>query len=319
MKRFFIIFSLLFLTSNAVWAVEQTATVDKSTSSVETKTSTSQVKETTDTLTVFSTDNKFFGLKNKNGDIIVNPIYRKVIRLGQNAWLIQKKNYKFGLMDCEGKILVEPKYIHAERLFDTWVKLGNEADYGIYDQYGKVIVPPKFHGIEPLFGQKFLTVKNFKYGIYDANGKMLLDNTCQFIYMPSQTTMRIKYNNSWFEIEKISNEEAIALPDDAVRRIDNDSFRITELLANTGVGAGYSVVTTADYTLKIFSSISTAYEETIDELLLSQGIETVSILMKATWLPKFPVVFFKKYCNNLFYPDGGPLSDVRETLLEQMK
>ena len=74
MKRFFIIFSLLFLTSNAVWAVEQTATVDKSTSSVETKTSTSQVKETTDTLTVFSTDNKFFGLKNKNGDIIVNPI-----------------------------------------------------------------------------------------------------------------------------------------------------------------------------------------------------------------------------------------------------
>lgn len=316
MKRILILFSLLFLTSNSVFAVEQTTTP------IETKTLTETVSasnETTDTLKVFSTDNKFFGLKNSKDEITVNPIYRKVIRLGKNAWLIQKKNYKFGLIDCTGKILVEPKYTHAERLFDTWVKLGNESDYGIYDQYGKAIVPPKFHGIEPLFGRKFLTVKNFKYGIYSADGKMLMDNKCQFIYMPSPTTMRIKYNNSWFEIEKISTEEAIALPDDAVKRIDDEAFRITELLANTGVGAGYSVVTTADYTLKIFSSISIAYEETIDELLLSQGLDTVSILMKASWLPKFPFVFVKKYCNNLVQPDGGPLSDVRETLLEQMK
>lgn len=316
MKRILILFSLLFLTSNTVFAVEQISSENTKT---QTENISSATSETTDTLTVFSEDNKFFGLKNKNGEITVKPVYRKVIRLGQNAWLIQKKNYKFGLMDCTGKILVEPKYIHAERLFDTWVKLGNESDYGIYDQYGNIVVPPKFHGIEPLFGRKFLTVKNFKYGIYSADGKMLLDNKCQFIYMPSPTTMRIKYNNSWFEIEKISTEEAIALPDDAVKRIDDEAFRITELLANTGVGAGYSVVTTADYTLKIFSSISIAYEETIDELLLSQGLDTVSILMKASWLPKFPFVFAKKYCNNLVQPDGGPLSDVRETLLEQMK
>lgn len=316
MKRVFILIFLLFLTSCSVFAVE---TQNDNLKQSKPEVVATKSAETTDTLTVFTKDNKFFGLKNSKDEIIVNPIYRKVIRLGKNAWLIQKKNYKFGLMDCDGKILVEPKYIHAERLFDTWVKLGNESDYGIYDEYGKTIIPPKFHGIEPLFGRKFLTVKNFKYGVYDENGKVLIDNVCQFIYMPSPTTMRIKYNNSWFEVEKISNEEAIALPDDAVRRIENDSFRITELLANTGVGAGYSVVTTADYTLKIFSSISTAYEETIDELLLSQGIETISILMKATWLPKFPFVFFKKYCNKLFYPDGGPLSDVRETLLEQMK
>ena len=316
MKRVFILISLLFLTSCSVFAVE---TQNDNLKQSKPEVVATKSAETTDTLTVFTKDNKFFGLKNSKDEIIVNPIYRKVIRLGKNAWLIQKKNYKFGLMDCDGKILVEPKYIHAERLFDTWVKLGNESDYGIYDEYGKTIIPPKFYGIEPLFGKKFLTVKNFKYGVYDENGKVLIDNVCQFIYMPSPTTMRIKYNNSWFEVEKISNEEAIALPDDAVRRIENDSFRITELLANTGVGAGYSVVTTADYTLKIFSSISTAYEETIDELLLSQGIETISILMKATWLPKFPFVFFKKYCNKLFYPDGGPLSDVRETLLEQMK
>lgn len=313
MKRILILFSLFLLTSNAVLSEEVKTTISQTTTAV------SETKETTNTLKVFTTDNKLFGIKKQDESIIVKPIYRKVIRLGQNAWLIQKKNYKFGLIDCEGKILVEPKYTHAERLFDKWVKLGNENDYGIYDQYGKIIVPPKFNGIEPLFGGKFLTIKNFKYGIYSIDGKMLLDNKCQFIYMPSPTTTRIKYNNSWFEIEKISTEEAIALPEDAIKRIDDETFRITEILANTGVGAGYSVITTADYTLKILSSISNAYEQTIDELLLSQGLDTISILMKASWLPKFPFVFAKKYCNSLFQPDSGPLSDVRESLLEQMK
>lgn len=316
MIRIFILISLLFLTSDFACAVEQNSSLTEQT----TKSASVSVSEnTTDTLTVYSENNKFFGIKNQNGEIVVNPIYKKIIRLGQNAWLIQKKNNKFGLMDCEGKILVEPKYSHAERILDTWVKLGNESDYGIYDQYGTAIVPPKFHNVEPLFGRKFLTVKNFKYGIYNADGKVLMENKCQYIYMPSPSTMRIKYNNAWFEIEKISEEEAIALPDDAVKRINDEAFRITELLANTGVGAGYSVVTTADYTLKVLSSLSVAYEDTIDELLLSQGIETVSILMKATWIPKFPFVFVKKYCNNLVQPDGGPLADVRENLLEQIK
>ena len=71
--------------------------------------------------------------------------------------------------------------------------------------------------------------------------------------------------------------------------------------------------------LKIFATISPAYEETIDDLMLSQGAETVSIFIKLSWIPKFPFVYAKKYYNNLIAPNKGPLANVRNELKEQLK
>lgn len=273
---------------------------------------------TTSNLTVFSENNKY-GLKNDKNEVIVKPEYKKLIRLGQSSWIIQKKN-RFGLIDCEGNYLVAPKYLHVERLFNKWVKLGNEKDYGIYDETGKIIVPPVYNSIEPLFGFRFLTYKNYKYGIYNSKGEMLLDNEYDYIYMPNPKTMRIKYDDKWYEIEKITNEEAIKLPEDTVKvSLDGETFKVTNIFINTGVGAGYSVVTATDYLLKIFSTISPAYEETIDDLMLSQGAETVSIFIKLSWIPKFPFVYAKKYYNNLIAPNKGPLANVRNELKEQLK
>jgi hypothetical protein len=300
MKKFLFIGLLILLTSNCGYCATDSS-------------------YTTSNLTVFTKDNKYFGLKDSSDKEVVAPVYKKLIRLGTHAWIIQKHN-KYGLMDCNGNILVQPKYLHVERLFDTWVKLGNERDYGLYDEYGKIIIPPKFNNIEPLFGKKFLTYRNFKYGIYNEKGEMILDNICEFIYMPNPKTVRIKYDNQWFEAEKITTEDALKLSEeDNVQNVDDSTFKITKIFTNTGVGAGYSDVTTADYTLKALSSLSNAYEETIDELLLSQGVETVSIFMKVSWLPKFPIVFIKKYYNNIVKPNNGPLAETREKLLNQIK
>ena len=274
----------------------------------------------TNNLKVFESKNHdYYGLKNSNDEIILDADFRKLIRLGESAWIIQKKNYKFGLIDCEGNILVEPKYSHVERLFDKWVKLGNEKDYGIYDAEGKIIVPPKFNAIEPLFGGRFLTYKNYKYGSYSNTGEEILPNKYDFIYMPNFKTLRIKYKNNWYEAEQISNEDALFIEDGTIKEVEGDTFKVTQLVKNTGFGAGYGIVTATDYTLKIFSSVSEAYEETIDELMLSKGVETINILAKFSWIPKFPVVFAKKYYSNIVEPDNSPLSEVRNEIKEQMK
>ncbi len=274
---------------------------------------------TTENMTVYSSKN-LYGLKDKSDNIIVEARYKKIIRLGKSAWIVQKKNNKFGLIDCSGNYLVKAKYSHVERLFDKWVKLGNEKDYGLYDETGKVIIPPEFTSIEPLFGMKFLTCKKYKYGVYNSQGKMLLDNEYDFIYNPTPKILRIKYNGNWYDIEKITEEEAINLPEGAVKvRFDDNDFKITQIFINTGIGTGYSVVTAADYMLKVLSTISTAYESTIDELMLSQGAETVSIFMKLSWIPKFPFVYAKKYYNNLITPNSGPLSDIREDIKNKFK
>ena len=275
---------------------------------------------TTNEIKVYESDNhKYYGLKISDDDIITKPEYRKLIRLGKTSWIFQKKNYKFGLMDCEGNYIVEPKYTHAERLFDKWVKLGNDKDYGLYDAEGKAIIPPEFSAIEPLFGKKFLTYKNYKYGIYSENGEELLPNKYDFIYMPTTKILRIKEGTTWYEIELSASDDSIVLPDIALKELEDDSLDLTKMVKNTGVGAGYGIITATDYTLKLFSAVSNAYEETIDELMLSKGVETISVLAKFSWLPKFPFVYVKKYYENYREPDNSPLSGIRNDLKEQMK
>ena len=268
---------------------------------------------------VISKDNKYYGLATSDGSVIVEAKYKKVIKLGNNAWIIQNKANKFGLMDNKGKILVPIKFRHAERLFDKWVKLGNDGDYGIYDEKGAVVVPPEFKAIEPLFGGKFLTYKNYKYGIYSNTGEKILNNEYDLIYMPSPKITRIKKGNDFIEVERITEKEAKELKNEEIKKYNDEHFKITHLFKNTGYSAGYSVLTATDYTLKAFSSVSRAYEDTIDELMLSQGVDTVSIFMKLNWIPRFPIIYAKKYGSNLMHPNEGPLAEIRNELKEQIK
>ena len=266
-------------------------------------------------VTVFSEKNKF-GLKDNFGNIIADADYKKIIRLGETSWIIQKGN-RFGLMDCDGNILIKPKYRHAERVLGEFIKLGNDNDYGIYNQYGEIVVKPVYTKIDLLFGGMFLTYKDFKYGVVDFEGKPLLENKFDDIYMPKPNIMRIEYNGKWYEIEQVP-ADTLTLPADIQHIKENENFKITEVLANPLPATGYSVVTATDYFIKLFSSISPAYEQTIDELMLSQGADTITIFTKATWIPKFPFTYAKKYYINLRTPNNGPLSDVKKKLKNEM-
>ena len=164
-----------------------------------------------------------------------------------------------------------------------------------------------------------VTYKNYKYGIYSSSGEEILPNEYDFIYMPDFKTLRIKYKNTWYEAEQISQKDALFIEDDKIKKVEEDTFKVTQLVKNTGFSAGYGVVTATDYTLKIFSSVSEAYEETIDELMLSKGVETINILAKFSWIPKFPIVFAQKYYSNIIEPDNSPLSEVRNEIKEQIK
>lgn len=298
MKRILIIFLILICTQSITLSAENTYKVSD--------------------LTVYNLNNKY-GLKDKSDKVVVYAKYKKLIRLGENAWIVQEKN-KFGIIDCNGNYLIKPKYTHVERIFGRFAKLGNEKDYGLYNDKGEAVIPPEFTSIDPLFGGRFLTCKNYKYGIYNNKGDLVLDNDFDFIYMPNPKTLRIQYKGNWYEIESITPNEAIKLPDNSVQfNMDNQDFKMTQVFINTGIGTGYTVVTATDYLLKIFASISPAYEQTIDDLMLSQGAETVSIFVKLGWIPKFPFVYAKKYYNNLITPNKGPLANVRNELKEQLK
>lgn len=270
-------------------------------------------------IVVFSNEKgNLFGLKAKNSDeIIVDAKYKKLIRLGNSSWIINQKN-KYGLIDCSGEILVEPKYRHVDRMLGKYVKLGNENSYGVYNEKGENIIPNEYMSVDMLFGEMFLIKKNYKYGVTDKNGKIILNTIFDDIYMPKPNIMRIEYNGQWYEIEQIAGGE-IVLPEDVKNIKENSDFRVTEFVKAPITASGYSAVTFTDYFLKLFSSISPSHEETIDELMFSQGADTVNIFIKCTWLPKYPFTFAKKYYHNIRTPNNGPLSNVKNDLKKKLE
>lgn len=301
MKRFVVILGCLLLTNNMNIAQE-----------IE------QTKISGRDLTTFS-QNERWGFKDKSGNIIVEPIYKKLIRLGDSSWIVQNKRNKFGLIDNCGNVIVPIKYNHADRLVTKFAKFGNTYDYGVYDEYGNTIVEPKFSKIDILYGKMFLTYKNYKYGIVGFDGKTILENEFEDIFMPKPNVMRIKYQGRWIELEQV-NADTLTLPADAKHNLaTKEDLDLRNIVVNTGVVSGYSVLTFSDYVIKLFSSISPAHEDTVDELMLSQGADTMNIFMKLTWLPKYPFVYVRKYYENVRNPNNGPLTDIRDELKQQIK
>ena len=265
---------------------------------------------------VYSNDSGKFGLKNENNNIITEADYKKLIRLGDNAFIALKRS-KYGLISKDGTELVKFKYTHAARLLGKYVKFKNGKGFGLYDEYGKTIIPQEQDTIDLLFGGMFLVSKDYKFGVRDKDGNILIDYVCDDIYMPKPNIMRVKYNGEWYEIEQVK-AETLTLPEDIKNIKSDQTFKITKLVTSPGAASKYSLVTATDYTLKIFSSISPAYEATIDELMLSQGAEAISIFMKIGWLPKFPIVYTKNYFKILRNPDNGPLSGVKDSIKQEL-
>lgn len=265
----------------------------------------------------FCNDKNLWGIKYDKENILIEPQYKKLIILGKDSYIVQKKS-KFGLVDSQNNILVPIKYIQAERVLGKFLKLGTGSKYGIYNDEGKEIIPVEYSSINLLFGGMFLTCKDYKFGIIDFNGNIILENKFDDIYMPDKSTMRIKYNGKWYELEQISGE-TLTLPKDIQTVKTDKNIAIYEILEHPTTAAGYSVVTLTDYFIKLFSSISPAHEKTIDSLMLSQGADAVSIYFKFSWLPKYPVIFAKNYYSTIKNPNSGPLSEVKFDLKQKMQ
>lgn len=300
MKKFFIILSLFLIGMNTAFAEDIQDAVLTSVS-----------------VEIFSEKNKF-GLKSETGEVLVKPVFKKLIKIGDSAWICQKGN-KFGLIDKSGNYLVGPKYHYADRIFGKYAKLGNGKDYGLYNENGYAVIKPEYTSIEPLWGGMFLTCKNYKYGVLNAEGKELLANKFDNIYMPERKKMRVKYEGQWYELGELSSEH-IEIPDDVIKvTYEGKEITITKIVTNPVAASGYSAVAATNYFLKVFSAMSPSYEKTIDDLMYSQGADAVNIIMNFSWIPKFPYTYAKNYYNNIKAPNNGPLSDIRDELKNHIR
>ena len=285
MKKMFLILSVLFFSFNCAFAIE-------------------------DFVSTYSEDG-LFGLTS-GVKKITEAKYKKLIRLKDSSWLFLQKN-KYGIMNNEGQILVEPKFSQAYRYAGRFAKLGNRGLYTLYDENANIIIPLEYSSIDILYGKMFLVEKKYKYGLISYNGDIILAPVADDIYMPKPNILKIQYDGIWYEIEH-KRKDTLELPADFTELASDDGVKITQIIQNPIASAGLGVVSAGDYFIKLFSSISPAYEQTIDELIFNKGADGASALIKCSWLLKFPFVYGKNYINNLAAPNNGPLSDVKANL-----
>jgi len=261
------------------------------------------------TTEVYQEKNKF-GLM-RDGEKITEAKYTKLIRLKDSSYLFCLRG-KYGIISSDGEILVEPNFRQAQRFIGKFAKLGKSGKYALFDENGDIIIDREYSSIDILYGRMFLVGKNYKYGLISFDGDIILAPVAQDIYMPEKNILKIKYDGNWYEIKQKQGE--MNLPEDILFAVNNDNFKIIQLIENPVVSAGYGVISVSDYFIKLFSSISPAYEETIDELLFDYGADTVGILLHPMWIIKFPLTYSKNYFNTLKASNNGPLSDVKTNL-----
>ena len=271
-------------------------------------------------VTVFE-EHKKFGLKNEQ-DIVVKAKYKKLVRLGTSSWIMQD-GIKFGIINNDGNVIVEPKYNQAERVLGKYVKFRKGSKYCLLNEYGENILindenkEEFFNSIDLLYGGLIVTSKNYKYGLSSFNGKTRLENVFDDIYMPDKDTLVLVYGNKSMEFNHL-NETNLSLFNLAFAGLENTNLTLSDITTSPLATTGYYGITFTDYVLKLFSSISPAYEQTIDELMFSQGADTVSVIMKLTWLPMFPFVYAKNYYNYFKNPSSGPLNKAKKNLRKQI-
>ena len=272
-------------------------------------------------VTAYSQNSKF-GLKDGN-DIITEAKYKKLVRLGESSWIMQDGT-KFGIIDDSGNVLIKSEYNQAERVAGRYVKFRKGSKYCLLNESGSDVLGDinehkitMYSSIDLLYGGLIVTSKNHKYGLNSFNGSTKLDNIFDDIYMPDKDTMVIVYGSKVMEFKR---QDSKYTPFSFVfANLQHEDIRLADLANSPLATTGYYGVTFTDYILKLFSSISPAYEQTIDELMFSQGADTVSVLIKCTWLPKFPFVYAKNYYNNVTDPARGPLNRTRKDLRKQIK
>ena len=148
----------------------------------------------------FLSENGKFGLKNKNNEIIVKPIYDAIWDFSEGIAKF-KKDGLFGYFDINGKVIVKPKYTSAFDFNEGIAIVGNtimESEYlltignvehwnvktkieiGAIDKTGRLVIPLKYILVEKIGENLFLVAKwNFtdktntgkpiiKYGLYNT-------------------------------------------------------------------------------------------------------------------------------------------------------
>lgn len=157
-----------------------------------------------------------YGLVNKNGDFVVEPIYDVISDLhdGMRAFLFQDASgiVKIGYFNQKGEIAIEPIpadiHLQSDYSYDYNFYNGlamyrdpNTNKYGYINKSGNLVIPIVYQWAEPFKETLAPVTMGDKYGYIDTTGQLVLPYQYVFANAFSEGLAAVYDGNAWGYID----------------------------------------------------------------------------------------------------------------------
>ena len=160
--------------------------------------------------------NDKWGLANTKGDLVLNPEFNTLSFLNKNLIKVTNKSSYYGIIDRNGKAIVDSAYQDISPLGEGYLLIKNSDVYGIADSKGTVIFSPQFDWIYNVQEGKAIVNKDNKYGFVDISTKKLtLKSDFDMIYSFDEGLARVKKGDKYGFINDLGNTVVSLDYDDA--------------------------------------------------------------------------------------------------------
>lgn len=114
-----------------------------------------------------SDNNTFYGIKDKKGNIIIQPVYDDIEYINGGVFLV-RKNDKYGLYHYSSGEITPVIYDDIEELNDLTFLVEKDDKKGMIDHTGQLIIPLEYDDIDYKY---IIAEKDNEKSIFDRNGK----------------------------------------------------------------------------------------------------------------------------------------------------
>ncbi|MGP1434993.1 MAG: WG repeat-containing protein [Catonella sp.] len=124
-----------------------------------------------------------YGLVNKKGKIIVKPQYTYIENFDKGI-AIAAKNGKEGCLNLKGEVVIPVKYdVVSSFMEDDRVIVERKGKYGLLDRKGKEHIPFLYENLDKISENLYYVKKDKKAGYVDGEGKVIIPAEFDYIFV----------------------------------------------------------------------------------------------------------------------------------------
>ncbi|RMG77636.1 MAG: WG repeat-containing protein [Bacteroidetes bacterium] len=130
---------------------------------------------------------KKWGLINAEGKLVVEPVYEAIGEFKQFGYAVMQRAGGVGLINNRGEEVIPPKFEDLKVLDSTMVAVVSRGHWVVLNLAGNVILKPGYDRAKALNAQWLAYEKDDRWGVVDVNGRQLVEPLYDDIEVYEQT------------------------------------------------------------------------------------------------------------------------------------